>query len=669
MSAGKLKNKILNLGKKVRHRLQRLLQPMPNLSRTGGALERARALLATREFAAAFEHYSLVIAEDFNNLEAYIGASICQFEIGNLNAALEILQKADARFGDHDAILGLVIRCKLHNQVWDDVEKYWSRWQKTYSGFPSMNFYQATGEILVSLFRSGCDRSALSEKLLSELVYQDDRSVDSMAHPVLCTLLFHWHEYDRPFYLLLRNAAKSFLSQRQARHEKLTLCTVVMLLFAGLVSKEERAGFLKDHFHEFELYSHWSFVLIGSSWNAVWDESLQANIDSIDIVQYLVRNASKNLDAFGVEQIYKFLFIANVCCREVTPILIEHARKLLDHDKNGGAAREDLAFIVQKHKAPTMAQPRKVDRRLKIAVCVSGQLRGWKHAAHTWNQIGLADHDVTYIVHTWRDTGGGSPVPPKDERAFPKNFCKGFRTVWNQFGHNEMLSRYPAFFSLWPQNGAEADLEDLKRTYGTEHVFIEDDSTEPFRSMTNSEKMYYKIWACQESAEKIGIDFDLILRIRPDLEFIEKKSVDWDGIYLAAATHNVLFCETYSTYFFPNIGFCMPDTFAIASLDVMRGYASAYPMTQRHLGKDRFNLTRFPSDFIAHRNVAYSTMYNGTFVDAIGLPCRFSPATKPDKEMMLDAISQDAQGRNDQFDELLTGALADPLSDEAVYLR
>lgn len=665
MTVSQLKNSIRNLGKAVRRRLSRLLQSAPNLVSAGEALERARALLTTREFPASFEHYTFAISLDCNNLEAYIGAAICQFEIGDLSLALEISHKADARFSDHDAVLGLITRCKLHYQAWGDVERYWSRWQKSCGKSPSQNFYLATGEILVSLLRSGNKYSGLSEKLLSELVYQDDRSVDSKSHPVMCSLLFHWHEYDRPFYLLLLKAVKSLLSQRQTSRERYTLSTVVMLLFAGLTSKEERVVFLKDHFHEFELYSHWSFLLIGSSWNAVWDKSLQANIDTIEVVRDLLSNASKDLDAFGIDQTYKLLFIANVCCREVAPILIEHARKLLDHDKHGGAASDDLAYIVQKHKAPTKEKPSRGNRKLKIAVCVSGQLRGWKQALRSWHQIGLTDHDITYVVHTWKDTGGGGPIPPKDERAFPKSFCKVFRALWNHFGYDVMLSRYPALFSLWPQNGAEADLDDLKSTYGTEHVFLEDDSVEPFCKMTNSEKMYYKIWACQEAADKLGIEFDLMLRIRPDLEFMEEIQVDYGRIYQESANKNMLFCEAYSTYFFPNIGFCMPDTFAIGTSQVMRDYASAYPMTKRYPEWSRYKLSHFPKDFIAHRNVAWSTMYHSTLVNAVGLPCKFSPATRPDKEIMLNMMTRDAQGRNDHFDGLLIAAFQEAIATEA----
>lgn len=230
--------------------------------------------------------------------------------------------------------------------------------------------------------------------------------------------------------------------------------------------------------------------------------------------------------------------------------------------------------------------------------------------------------------------------------------------MWNQLGHDGMLSKYPTFFSLWPKNGTEIDEDDLKRMYGTEYAYVEDDSIEPFRHMSNSEKMYYKIYACQKACDTVGIDFDLIVRIRPDLEFFEKKLVDWSGIYQDCTRRKVLFSDSYSSYFFPNIGFCMPDQFAVASPEVMRGYASAYAMTKRYQNtNDDFNLNKFPQDFIAHRNVACSTFYSGAAVEAVGLPCRFVPAFKPSREMMIEAICQDASGRKDSLDEILINSL------------
>src|SRR5581483_7797169 len=40
-----------------------------------------------------------------------------------------------------------------------------------------------------------------------------------------------------------------------------------------------------------------------------------------------------------------------------------------------------------------------IPQRLRIAVCVSGQLRGY-HAAHpSWSKLGFDQHDTTFFVH------------------------------------------------------------------------------------------------------------------------------------------------------------------------------------------------------------------------------------------------------------------------------
>ena len=44
-------------------------------------------------------------------------------------------------------------------------------------------------------------------------------------------------------------------------------------------------------------------------------------------------------------------------------------------------------------------------RPLRVALCVSGQLRGYKEAFPSWPSLGLDDHQVTTFVHTWQSVG------------------------------------------------------------------------------------------------------------------------------------------------------------------------------------------------------------------------------------------------------------------------
>lgn len=51
-------------------------------------------------------------------------------------------------------------------------------------------------------------------------------------------------------------------------------------------------------------------------------------------------------------------------------------------------------------------------RRLKVAVCVSGQLRGYRQALATWRRAFLPMIDATLFIHSWRSVGraGAHPV-------------------------------------------------------------------------------------------------------------------------------------------------------------------------------------------------------------------------------------------------------------------
>ena len=46
---------------------------------------------------------------------------------------------------------------------------------------------------------------------------------------------------------------------------------------------------------------------------------------------------------------------------------------------------------------------------------------------------------------------------------------------------------------------------------------LKDDQAEKFKGWSNSKKMHYKIHACAELARHGGRDYDLIVRIRPDM--------------------------------------------------------------------------------------------------------------------------------------------------------
>ncbi|WP_139159068.1 hypothetical protein [Vibrio sonorensis] len=323
------------------------------------------------------------------------------------------------------------------------------------------------------------------------------------------------------------------------------------------------------------------------------------------------------------------------------------------HNKTHHPYENDINMIRENSHNRCSSGSLSTSKKLNIAICVSGQLRGWKKALKSWKNLGLEGHNVTTIVHVWKGTGVTVPIPPKDERSLPENFQKAYREVWNKLGAEKMYSRYSNFFSLWGANETNVTYENLSKAYQSTQVTIEDDSVKPFVGMTNAEKMYYKISKCQEACDSLDLTFDLIIRIRPDLEFTSDKKLDWNEVYRSSHMDNILYCESYTRYLFPNIGFSMTDHFAIASPTAMRAYTLAYEMTKKLSDKQ----TLFPKNLMAHTNVAYSTLYNGINIESVSLPCVLSPSYAPTSAMIKKALEADSKDRNDSFDRLLIKSL------------
>src|SRR5262249_8363825 len=137
-------------------------------------------------------------------------------------------------------------------------------------------------------------------------------------------------------------------------------------------------------------------------------------------------------------------------------------------------------------------------KRLRIAVCVSGQLRGFRTAFPTWQALGLDGHDVTYFVHTWRNIGI-KPLFRTDPERQPPGFFETFERIRQQVADGTLIGLYPslhhrdAFGAKSPLVHFEVERDELVALYETEFVVIEDDEAPEFAKFSNQEKMFHKI--------------------------------------------------------------------------------------------------------------------------------------------------------------------------------
>jgi hypothetical protein len=366
-------------------------------------------------------------------------------------------------------------------------------------------------------------------------------------------------------------------------------------------------------------------------------------------------------------------------------LVIRHWRKdgALSKDKLAAFGMEDIATLAQSaaqarqgypkvqsqrpgakllHKTPyqalqagwqrtaaTLPYLNRSQRRVKIAICLSGQLRGYKAAYAQWQKTLLPNVDAHFFVHSWRRTGRSDAQPFRHVLPFAgTHFSQAYRKIAVAKGYDAMRNRYPALFTALA-TGAQAHEDDLKALYDTDHVVLEDDTAKQFAGFSNQQKMHYKIHAANEMARQIG-DFDLHIRLRPDLD-IKLIGFDWRDLLGACQSRSVLFAEKPYGLHYGRL--MIGDQCAIAAPEVMASYAGTWE-TFPTLAAAR--LATCPNDFIGHVSLALSSWTHGVQIEKA--PIKFGQLQEaqplPSQEI-LTTLEQD--GRDDADDRHLISAV------------
>lgn len=618
-------------------------------------LEQAREVFAAGLIDQAIQRYRQVLEIDGWLVDAHVGLALCLLSQGKQEQVQQCLALAHQRFGMFEALAGLYTKLSLRSGQWAEIESAWHQWRSMMSA-PTVDFYETCTEILCALVDAG--PAEFADVVVDALLYQPFPTAGQSRAPSICRMLFQHHEFDRPRYLALLHLVRQTVLRRGLRDaENLTAATMA-LSFVG-TSEARARELLTQFFEEFDVEAHWPYILLSSSHSDAWDPSLMHPGHlalTRDALIALERDTP--ISAWSSRTLYRSLMLASVCHAEMSSRLLAE----VDSRGKGHGAMDDFSSdfqaIARRAPAPVSPPTPRAGHRLRVAVCVSGQLRGYRTAFSSWDKLGLAEHDVTCFVHTWRRTGVGGPVPPQDARVLPAAMLPAFRMAWNTLGEAGMRSRYPAFFQLWADHADVITVEQLQKFYGTPHVWVEDDDLMPFAGMNNLEKMYYKIAACHSQALACSTEpFDMVIRIRPDWYFDDVCTVDWNALHAQLAKEPSVMADSAAPYFFPGIGYCMGDQFAVGTPDAMTRYASAYEMTaQRRAGRGPMN---FPAQYVAHRNVAYACLYTGVTMRAIGMPILLEPSFKPGEEQIRSSLAI-----HDDEDELCH-AMLDALDGEA----
>lgn len=296
--------------------------------------------------------------------------------------------------------------------------------------------------------------------------------------------------------------------------------------------------------------------------------------------------------------------------------------------------------------------------RLRIALCVSGQMRGFKAAFPTWSDslaLGQVDHDI--FVHTWDRVGRKKLTPHHASRNFPENFAQVFSAEWRRFGDG-FVGRYPELFSLFERQEklVQSDVNDLMSPAG---LVVDTDDIFP-DSTPNVYRMHYKMERSYDLATLSGGQYDLFVRLRPDKMFLKDDSFDWGRVYSDVIRERVIFSDIAPFIGVPH-GLVMGDQFLIvdqvAAPAMFRLWSLHASLTQSALG-GQVSFQEFGGILRQHYSLALMCHFAGRRVERF--PYRiFAPGdglTDPERipmDRVLTALLVDVAERGDDGDRRL----------------
>lgn len=285
-------------------------------------------------------------------------------------------------------------------------------------------------------------------------------------------------------------------------------------------------------------------------------------------------------------------------------------------------------------------------KKLKVAVCISGQLRGYKKAFKSWEKSILVGLDYDVYIHSWKNIGGSGAEPFRKILPFTSNSFKDtYREYCLTLGFESMQQEYPTLFKYLKQS-KNTTAEEVKAFYNAKEVVLEDENQPKFDHFSNSDKMHYKVHACHQLVEESGKEYDLIIRIRPDflISFIAFK---WSDIYEICHSQPTIFADTP---FGTNYMSCMVgDQLAVGTPETIQSYANTWNIYPQYAEN---NLLKCGKNFTGHESIAMNCWIHKIKFEK--LPVKkggLIESSAMSNELTNKAISADAKGRNSFWDK------------------
>jgi len=309
-----------------------------------------------------------------------------------------------------------------------------------------------------------------------------------------------------------------------------------------------------------------------------------------------------------------------------------------------GIAGLSAAYLLSELGDVTVVSKNKI-KELKIAVCVSGQLRGYKKAFNTWKCFTETNHDVDFYCSVWDNVGSKGITRDENQlrRIFPKEFMRVFLDY--TYSLNNVEQKFENLFNYFnmKKKVTEKQLADLYNP--VKYSIIKEEDYVGKDNMYKMHMMIQKAYELIEEPQK----YDLIVRMRADKP-INSFAVDGYDIY-NALDKDMIFVDNFLALCH-SLGFKMGDQFAVGKHAVMGIYSKTFSSVIEKRGIFK----KYPI-FTPHATLFLSMLSNDVEVRSI-VPY-----------MKLGALVNDSDLHGKELVELLKKDLSDDPEVLAMFLN
>jgi hypothetical protein len=149
--------------------------------------------------------------------------------------------------------------------------------------------------------------------------------------------------------------------------------------------------------------------------------------------------------------------------------------------------------LERRAQSPLSAPQSVLDRIRPLAVCIYGQMRGFRKVQPNWAKF-LADTEYDIYVSTWRQGGRRELIPGRgfSGRVLPERLAQAFDAMCVKHTLHSVLTHFPTLLALLSNTNVVTEQEFRDVYPSLVSARIDDDGESAYAALSTQEKMFLR---------------------------------------------------------------------------------------------------------------------------------------------------------------------------------